>query len=82
MKTLLIYIISVILVAITWLAGNFILSSGEEKTIKWINEHQKPIVCRFHKQSMMVENSYTLIDAKGVVFTTGFIDMALPDTLK
>lgn len=82
MKQLLIYTAMVFCAAITIAAINFMLLTGEEKTEKWISEHQKPIVCKFNKQSLLAEKSYTLIDANGKIYSTGFVELTLPDTLK
>lgn len=51
-------------------------------TITWIEKAEKPIVANVHTISgLTMENSYTLIDAKGNIYSTGRVELTLPDTI-
>lgn len=54
---------------------------NEQKTIEWVRKSEKPIVCRLY-WSNEIGNKYTLIDANGNIYNTGYVDFRLPDTIK
>jgi len=56
---------------------------NEDNTKKWIENAQKPILCRqYGTTNGFNQVLYTLIDADGNVYSTGRIYFNLPDTLK
>ncbi len=54
---------------------------NEEAAIRWVRTAKKPILCNL-SVSGELGNKWTLIDANGEVFQTGFTNMRLPDTIK
>jgi hypothetical protein len=56
---------------------------NDEAAIKWIKQAPKPIICRQGViNGMNYDVEYTLIDASGDIYVTGFTTLRLPDTLK
>lgn len=52
-------------------------------TIKWIETAEKPITVKLHTiNGLTMENRYTLIDNKGNIYSTGRVELSLPDVLK
>jgi hypothetical protein len=53
----------------------------EADACKWIETHKKPIVAKLYVDAIL-GNVYTLISADGTVYSTSYVDMILPDTIK
>jgi hypothetical protein len=57
--------------------------SNDKATTEWIEQAEKPIVCRSYRvNGATLDKEYTLIDATGRVYATGWVSLDLPDTLK
>lgn len=74
MKKLSIIAISSITIACT--------TQNEEKTIEFINNSKKPIICNYYGENGFSHKKYTLISADSKVFNTGNVSLILPDTIK
>lgn len=59
-----------------------ILSScnNSDKTIKWIESNEKPIICKFAGMNEFGKR-YTLLSASGKIYNTGMVKLELPDTI-
>jgi hypothetical protein len=57
--------------------------ANDQATIKWLSEAKKPVICtKGVMNGMNYDQEYTLIDADGKIYTTGYTTLRLPDTLK
>ena len=55
---------------------------NEKKAIEWIDDAKKPIICnKGFVNAWTFAIKYTLISADGKIYQTGYVDLALPDTL-
>jgi hypothetical protein len=52
-----------------------------EETINWIATAKKPVVIKLYNTAFLKNNRYTLIDANGNIYDTGWTSLALPDTI-
>lgn len=63
-------------------------SNNEQRTIEWIKDAKKPIICerqdykggRYSGQYSYIK--YTLIDADANVFSTGWVGLNLPNIIR
>ncbi|MFA5803684.1 MAG: hypothetical protein WC879_03480 [Melioribacteraceae bacterium] len=56
-------------------------TDNEQATVDWVKKAKKPIKCIFLGGNDL-GNKYTLLDADGNLFATGFVWMKFPDTIK
>lgn len=68
------------------LLAAFMVSCKNEQNVKdtiaWVDKAEKPIVAKVHSiNGLTMENRYTLIDAKGNIYSTGCVELTLPDTI-
>ena len=56
--------------------------NNEAKAIEWIKANKKPINCRIYGYNLNGDVSYTLISSDNVIYSTGLVNLDLPDTLK
>ena len=55
---------------------------NEERAAEWVSRASKPIVCKIHcTNGWDMDRKYTLVDAKGNIYQTGWVSMTLPDTI-
>lgn len=60
-----------------------LLGCREASVPVWITDHRHPIVCMLSSHNNETNwNRYTLFDADGNVFDTGYCPLILPDTIK
>lgn len=56
------------------------LSANEESAAEWIRTARKPVRA-YNAGSVYTGVRFTLIDADGRVYSTGVVNMSLPDTI-
>ncbi len=54
---------------------------ADKEAVHWINNSKKPIICKGSRTNFNYERQWTLINADGKIFTTGFTSLNLPDTI-
>ena len=57
-------------------------SQNEKDLSAWVNQAKKPIICKLYGSNALGQYKYTLFDKDNNVYSTGLIEMSLPDTLK
>jgi hypothetical protein len=75
-------LLSFFLIIAVIIFSNCSTSENETATIKWIGTHKKPIVCNKSTINEKGDSNYTLIDADGNIYNTGYTTFELPDTIK
>lgn len=55
---------------------------NETPAIEWVKEAKKPIICDYTGSNALGFSIYTLIDADGNMYVTGYVTMSFPDTIK
>lgn len=83
MKNLFVLLLMIFMVSCLTPAQKSHIEKNEKATIDWINEHEKPIiVTKGRKNEFTYYYNATLVDKNSVMYSSGDILMALPDTIK
>lgn len=73
------FTVLLIMVLVSYYVFPFI---NNELTIKWIKNHKKPIIAKKFGENSLGQINYTLLDSDGNFYSTEFISLSLPDTIK
>jgi len=72
------YLVFILLIT---MIGCELYTINDQATINWINTHQKPIICTKSYTNLYNESVYTLQSVDNQFFSTGRVNLILPDTI-